>query len=121
MNCIEAYMWLLFAHFIGDWALQPRWIGENKGNHKEIMFAHCMIYTACIAVALRYIGIGEEIVAWSIYLFFTHYIIDKWKCWATRRHTIEDFPSWHLYVDHYLHFMVLVYILYYQRNDFLLV
>ena len=113
MSIYEAFMWLLFAHFIGDWALQPRWIGENKGNYKELMFAHCMIYTACCAVALKFIGIGN-IIVWSIWILISHYLVDYWKC---RVSFGQKFPTIYLYIDHTVHFGVLISILIFQTNE----
>ena len=32
-------IWLIFAHFIGDFALQSDWMANNKGYKWIIMFA----------------------------------------------------------------------------------
>lgn len=43
----------IFAHFIGDWALQSRWLAENKEDNLFIMYAHSMIWTGCICFTLH--------------------------------------------------------------------
>ena len=96
MEQLEQLIWLIFAHFIADWALQSEWIAMNKGKYMEIMFAHSMIWTACICITLKYIGVFE--ISMIPFLLVGHYIIDQWKCIATSK-----FPSWHLYVDQLWH------------------
>jgi hypothetical protein len=51
------FIWLLFAHYIGDIALQNSWQAENKGRYWYVMLSHCMIYGASICVALQFLGI----------------------------------------------------------------
>ena len=90
--------WLIFAHFIGDWALQSDWVAQNKGKYWFVMFAHCMIWTACICIALEYVGrynIGD-----TFFLIAGHWLCDSWKCSNTKK-----FPSWHLYVDQLWHLL----------------
>jgi hypothetical protein len=81
-------IWLLFAHFIGDIALQSDWQAQNKGTKWYVMLSHCMIWTACICVAL-------------------HWACDKWK--TTKPRTPE---AWvYIYPDQAWHFIqcVIVY------------
>lgn len=88
--------WLIFAHFIGDFALQKEWVALNKGKVFYIMFAHCVIWTACICVALQYLGLFAQ---WKVaFLLIGHGICDKWKGDNTK-----DFPTWHFYVDQLWH------------------
>ena len=71
------FIWLLFAHYIGDIALQGSWQADNKGKLWYVMFSHCMIWTACISVALQFLGI---FVIWKVlFLLIGHYLIDSWK------------------------------------------
>jgi len=109
---------MLFAHFLGDWGTSNSWVAASKGKWWVVMFAHCMMYTGVCAIALRYIGIGEEVLGWSIWIFFTHYWMDIWK---SKYAAPEKFPTWHLYIDQAYHIGVLMGIIIYQRNDFLLV
>ena len=71
-------IWLIFAHFIADWSMQPEWIAQNKGKYWFVMFAHCMVWTACICIALEYCGLFAY---WKVlFLFIGHYLCDSWKC-----------------------------------------
>ena len=90
-------IWLIFAHFIGDFALQKEWVALNKGKYWYLMIAHCMIWTACICVALMFY-FNEVTWIQILFLFSIHYSVDKWKCWATK-----DFPTWHFYIDQAIH------------------
>lgn len=68
------FFWLIFAHSIGDMALQHYYIGHNKFYRPMVMIAHCFIWTGCIAVALQYLGI---LYIWKIiFLFIGHLISD---------------------------------------------
>ena len=50
-------LWIVFAHFMGDYALQSSWIARNKAKFWYIMLAHGAIWTACICAGLQYLGI----------------------------------------------------------------
>lgn len=94
-------IWLIFAHFIGDWALQSDWVAQNKGKYPIVMIVHSMIWTACICIALEYLGL---FVLWQVtFLSVGHYFCDLWKC-----KTAKKFPSWHLYVDQLFHIAQLI-------------
>ena len=89
-------IWLIFAHFIGDWALQSDWVAQNKGKHWFVLLAHSMIWTACVCVAIEYVGtLGWDHIT---FLLLGHFFCDKWKCSCTNK-----FPTWHLYFDQAFH------------------
>jgi len=70
-------IWLLFAHYIGDIALQSNWQAENKARYWYVMFSHCMIWTACISIALQFLGL---LAIWKVlFLVAGHYLLDWWK------------------------------------------
>lgn len=85
-------IWLVFAHFIGDWGLQTTFVAAYKLERWMIMLVHCMIWTACVCVAMEYSGV--ELCYWKIiYLFLGHAIIDYVKG-----------NNWNLiYMDQFLH------------------
>lgn len=94
------FVWLLFAHVIGDIALQSEFLAVNKGKYWICLAWHSLIWTAIVCIALEYCGI---LVPWKIsFLFFGHFFCDMWKCRATK-----EFPSWHLYVDQSFHLLQL--------------
>lgn len=95
------FIWLIFAHFIGDFALQSDWISLNKGKYWYLMVAHCVIWTACVCVALEYMGI---LLLWkAVLLCVGHVACDVWKCNSTK-----DFPTWHFYVDQMFHILQVI-------------
>lgn len=68
---------LIFAHVIGDYALQPDWVLKNKGKVKHVLIGHCLVWTACVSLALWFMGSVEF---WKIlFLAGGHYWIDSWK------------------------------------------
>jgi len=95
-------IWLIFAHFIGDWGLQNHWMAENKGKYWFVMFAHCMVWTACICIALEYIGLFAW---WHIgFLVTGHWICDVWKCSVySKKPLCQQSSLWHLYLDQVIH------------------
>ena len=104
MTYPEMIMWLLFAHFLGDWGIWNPWMAETKGKHWQVMVAHCVIYTGCCVAAMAYIG-WTGLVGAAIKIFISHYISDKWKC---KYATADNFPTWHSHVDQALHIGVLL-------------
>jgi len=90
-------LWVLFAHYIGDIALQSSWQADNKGKLWYVMLSHCMIWTACICVALQYLGLLEY---WKVpVLFVGHFLMDEWK--AHRPHDATHW--WMIYPDQLWH------------------
>ncbi|MCK5609012.1 DUF3307 domain-containing protein [Candidatus Pacearchaeota archaeon] len=91
-------IWLIFAHFIGDIALQSPWQAENKGQYWYVMFSHCMIWTACISIALEFVG---AFAIWKVgFLVLGHAFSDLWKSRQpkTPEHWWKIYPdqAWHL-------------------------
>lgn len=76
-------LWLVFAHFIGDYGLQSQWMAENKGRNWYVLIAHGMIWTACISIALQYLGL---LFPWKVVFLATeHIIVDGFKCYCLLR------------------------------------
>lgn len=95
---MDRIIWLIFAHFIGDIALQSDWQAQNKGKLWYVMLSHCMIWTACISIALQFLGI---FALWkALFLLIGHWGMDKWK--TTKPKTPEAWvyiypdQAWHL-------------------------
>lgn len=91
---MDKFIWIIFAHFIGDIALQSDWQAKNKGVLWYVMLSHCMIWTACISIALQYLGL---FALWKVaFLFFGHWICDKWKTTKISWNYIYPDQLWHL-------------------------
>jgi hypothetical protein len=78
-------LWLIFAHYIGDVALQSNWQADNKAKQWYVMFCHVMVYTAVISFALQYVGLLK---LWKIaFIFVGHFICDEIKSHQPREET----------------------------------
>ena len=95
---IETIIFLIFGHFIGDFALQSDWQAQNKGKYWYVMLSHGMIWTGVISVVLLYYDIFE---LWKVvFLLFGHIIMDTWK--TTKPKTPEAWKyiypdqAWHI-------------------------
>ncbi len=90
------FLWLIFAHYIGDWGLQNPWVATNKGKYWMVMLGHCMVWTACMAVCLEWLGI---LSLWKLgFLVSTHFIADEMKC-----HLTPEGKWWTIYPDQIYH------------------
>jgi len=107
----EMYMWMVFAHFIGDWGVPNTWITMNKGKHAIIMGAHCVMYTAVCILALKLMGF-DNLNGWAAWIFLSHYCIDYWK---SRNAEPDDFPTWHVYIDQAAHIGILWGVIYFGK------
>ena len=100
---VEGIVWVLFAHFIGDIALRSTWM-EQKETMWYAMLCHCMVWTACISIALQFLGI---FALWKVvFLFGGHWLCDK--CKPNDRKGLK----W-LYIDQAVHIAqcIIVYVL----------
>ena len=75
LNMLTNFFWLIFAHAIGDMALQTDYMGDMKGEWPMVMLAHCIVWTGCICIALKYI---DRYKLWKVFfLLIGHFIIDE--------------------------------------------
>lgn len=106
-------IWLIFAHFIGDWSLQPEWVAHNKGKLWFVMVAHCAVWTGIVcafyAAFVRndepWTHCGMQIATLKVaFLFVGHYVCDLWKCKVDEKVPFcQQKTYWHLYVDQIWH------------------
>lgn len=69
--------WLVCCHIIGDVAWQTKWLASQKQILFYAMFAHVMIWTACVSIGLEYIG---KFALWKIlFLAVGHWASDSVK------------------------------------------
>lgn len=50
MQYFYGMLWLLVAHFIGDFVLQSDWMAQNKSKSNEALGLHVMVYTLALGV-----------------------------------------------------------------------
>ena len=100
---VLGFAWLVVAHFIGDFGLQSEWMSRVKGKYSYILFAHAIIWTGCVCVALQYLGI---LSTWKfIFLAVVHYFVDKIRT-SQAKDEYKDF--WMLYPDQVVHMIQLL-------------
>jgi hypothetical protein len=89
-------LWIIFAHYIGDWGLQNPWVAENKGKYWIVMVSHCIVWTGCICFCLQWLGI---FATWKVFfLVLGHILADEIKC-----HWPSEIKEWHVFVDQVFH------------------
>ena len=104
---LNNFIWLYFAHFIGDIALQQEWQANNKGKYWYVMLSHSSIWAACISIALLIMG---KFALWkALFLIIGHFAIDTIK--AKQPKTPDTW--WMIYPDQFAHFcqLLIVYFL----------
>jgi hypothetical protein len=93
-------IWLLFAHFIGDSAMQPERHAMKKGIVLRYMISHCFIYAGVVSSALLYL---HTYALWkAIFILISHFIIDM----SLRTKDVEK-TGWIGWVDQGLHILCL--------------
>jgi hypothetical protein len=91
-------LWLLFAHFLADYALQNTYQATAKGKDTYVMLAHCAIWTGTVALALAGLGL---LAPWKVAMLLVgHYACDTWKA----RRAPETVRWWHIWADQCFHF-----------------
>lgn len=60
-------LYLLGAHFLGDFLLQTDWMAVNKSKNPRALGLHCLVYSLCfIPCGLTFFGLT----------FLTHFVTD---------------------------------------------
>ena len=54
---IGVILYIMLGHWIGDFVLQPRWMGENKSKDINVLIAHAGMY-GCFFFVWSIIGMG---------------------------------------------------------------
>lgn len=97
-----SYLLLIYAHFLGDYPLQGKYLAETKGKNIISLIAHSVIWTGTVSIAGFLIGFQVTFVD-VIFLFVVHGIIDYLKAnqlWFFRKLSPEGLG---LVVDQLLH------------------
>ena len=75
---IEIIFVMLGLHCLADYPLQGDFLAQMKGKNLIIMAAHCAVWTLLVYLGLIYFKVDQP---WNLpFLFFGHFVIDKWKC-----------------------------------------
>lgn len=89
---------LIFAHFLGDFCLQPKYVVDKKKEGKQ---GYHILHSS-VHAALAYLLVGDW-SAWYIPLviFITHYVVDLWK-YKNEKSMV------HFILDQFLHLSVII-------------
>ena len=108
MVFINRFIWLIFAHFIGDGALQSEWVAVHKGRKPHVMFGHAMIYVTCVSVVLQGLGIYAF---WKVpFIVIGHMCCDWVKCDARERSGDKILFIWLDQVFHLIQLLVVYFL-----------
>ena len=98
-----SFLWLVFAHFIGDVTFQDAHHREWKGKNIYVMLSHCIVWAGVVSLGLLFLGKFAE---WKwIFLILGHALIDKWR-WNMGTYSPQKKWSWK--VDQLLHYLQLI-------------
>jgi len=75
-------IWVIFAHYIADWALQTDFMAQKKGRYWIVMMSHCFVWAGCISFVLQWLGLFNYDK--FFFLFFGHWAMDKLKMDKTK-------------------------------------
>ena len=70
-------LWILFAHYLGDYHFQSRWLATEKRKRLYLLFIHSFLCAMPISGILQYHKMFEFIDL--IYLVCVHMLIDHLK------------------------------------------
>lgn len=72
------FLVMLFAHLLADYPLQGDFLSRGKGSNPILMFAHCGIWTGCVAIAAYFCGVRIDLSD-IVFLFGVHAFADQFK------------------------------------------
>lgn len=65
-------LWLVLAHYLGDWRFQSNWMAQNKSKKLEALTAHCFVYS------IFFLPFGWKFALATFYLhFFTDMVTSR--------------------------------------------
>jgi len=69
---------IVLGHLVGDYLFQNNWMALKKDKHNGLgtftCTVHCCIYTLCVCILM-----GVFSWQWVVYVFFSHFFIDKFS------------------------------------------
>lgn len=109
----EIFIYLLVAHFIGDWIIQTSWMAAEKSKNFLALLTHVVTYHVFTFGALYLVGIDLVDALWAtLFLAVTHAFLDnrRFEIWWIRKikkSKDEEIPMWLLIgVDQSFHFVL---------------
>lgn len=117
MNILLVFLFLIFAHYVGDYVFQSEFLGVTKGISWYNLLVHCILYTGTVSFAFYLLGC-HNLYPIIIILFISHMLIDKTKCiWVVHYNKNNDkgygaYKGDILYLDQSLHIIIIALLLF---------
>ncbi len=99
---------LLIAHFLADFTFQPEGLAKAKRNSYRWLLLHCGIYAAFMVLACFLCVKPMQAILPAIILFWSHFLIDKFKCFIEDMWLKGKGLFWAFIADQALHIAVIV-------------
>ena len=122
METTKLLLVLFFCHLLADYThLSTAWMLNAKRLGKPLfpIFAHAMMHSVLMGIALWIMGIDRETMAkLMLFQLITHFAIDVWKGRMNGWFTALQSPAnkWHWIVfgtDQYFHAVVIILMVHY--------
>jgi hypothetical protein len=84
-------LFVLVAHWYGDFLLQSDWMARNKSRDVGVLFLHVLTYTSAITVTavclfIVFSGPLQVAIAWGVWNGVAHGIVDFFTSRASARY-----------------------------------
>ena len=99
---------LLIAHFLADFTLQPECLAKAKRKSGRWLLLHCGIYAALMVLVCFVCVKPMQAILPAIILFWSHFLIDKFKCYIEDRWLKKTGMFWTFLADQALHIAVII-------------
>lgn len=108
MTGLELFLLMVFGHYLGDFALQSKFVSDGKDctkpipgvPWKQVLMAHAGIHGGLVGISVAVAGLSHpQILHWAVVFgvseALVHFYIDEGKC--------QKMFGWN--VDQSLHFL----------------
>lgn len=95
-------LYLLFAHYIGDYVFQSDFLANTKSKSFYNLFVHCFLYSMTICITFVLLK-GTFYMYQFIILLSSHMVIDFIKSNAKNK---NKQLTTYLYIDQFLHIVI---------------
>jgi hypothetical protein len=102
-------LWLLTAHLIGDFPLQPDWIAKHKTENKTRLYIHSMVH-ALLVIPIGWYLFPESVTQQFVFVFWiagTHMTIDFRRWFDPKESWGDNAQLWVWLNDQILHLVSL--------------
>lgn len=101
---LAASLWVLTAHLLADFPLQPDRMSTQKVERPIVRLAHVAIHViVTFPVAIALYGASNPAFVFLLWIGVSHFVIDS-RRWVEPK---EHFPTYHWVVDQVLHLCAL--------------